>query len=139
MEPAARECRVGVLNGGDTGEFFPGNGRVLPSTAAFGWWERGPGAAGRRRIAPCWVLKEQPVVVSFGALSGTMVFRGLPGMAWCGIPPAVVGFGVARIGLWVGRLLRIAQWTRASLWSSCQGRTVDALAPGADEGRGRPR
>jgi len=24
-------------------------------------------------------------------------------------------------------------------WSSCQGRTVDALAPGADEGRGRPR
>lgn len=42
-------------------------------------------------------------------------------------------------GLWVGRLLRIAQWTRASLWSSCQGRTVDALAPGADEGRGRPR
>jgi len=25
------------------------------------------------------------------------------------------------------------------LWSSCRGRTVDALAPGADEGRGRPR
>jgi len=25
------------------------------------------------------------------------------------------------------------------LWSSCQGRTVNALAPGADEGRGRPR
>jgi len=25
------------------------------------------------------------------------------------------------------------------LWSSCQGRTVDALALGADEGRGRPR
>ena len=43
--------------------------------------------------------------------------------------------------LWVGRWLRIAQWTRAScfLWLSCQGRTVDALAPGADEGRGRPR
>ena len=49
------------------------------------------------------------------------------------------GFGVVRCGLWVGRWLRIAQWTRASLWSSCQGRTVDALAPGADEGRGRPR
>ena len=44
-------------------------------------------------------------------------------------------------GLWVGRWLRIAQWTRAScfLWLSCQGRTVDALVPGADEGRGRPR
>jgi hypothetical protein len=66
-------------------------------------------------------------------------FRGLPGMAWLHIPPVVAGSGVGRIGLWVGRLLRIAQWTRASLWSSCQGRTVDALAPGADEGRGRPR
>jgi hypothetical protein len=49
------------------------------------------------------------------------------------------GAGCGGCGLWVGRLLRIAQWTRASLWSSCQGRTVDALAPGADEGRGRPR
>ena len=48
---------------------------------------------------------------------------------------------VGVVGLWVGRWLRIAQWTRAScfLWLSCQGRTVDALAPGADEGRGRPR
>jgi len=25
------------------------------------------------------------------------------------------------------------------LWSSLQGQTVNALAPGADEGRGRPR
>jgi len=25
------------------------------------------------------------------------------------------------------------------LWSSCRGQTVNALAPGADEGRGRPR
>ncbi len=51
------------------------------------------------------------------------------------------GVGVAGAGWWlrVGCLLRITQWTRASLWSSCQGRTVDALAPGADEGRGRPR
>ena len=61
-----------------------------------------------------------------------------------GIPQHVVGFGrgwwSGVVGwLWVGRWLRIAQWTRASLWSSCQGRMVDALAPGADEGRGRPR
>ncbi len=49
------------------------------------------------------------------------------------------GVWCCRMGLWVGRWLRITQWTRASLWSSCQGRTVDALAPGADEGRGRPR
>ena len=65
-----------------------------------------------------------------------------PGMAWFLIPLACwcrVWWGA--VGLWVGRWLRIAQWTRAScfLWLSCQGRTVDALAPGADEGRGRPR
>lgn len=76
----------------------------------------------------------------FRDLASLLVGAGsLPGMAWPHIPPALVGFGVGRIGLWVGRLLRIAQWTRASLWSSCQGRTVNALAPGADEGRGRPR
>jgi hypothetical protein len=53
---------------------------------------------------------------------------------------ALVGGGVV-CGGWfgVGCCLRIAQWTRASLWSSCQGQTVNALAPGADEGRGRPR
>lgn len=57
------------------------------------------------------------------------------------VPARVGGGGVAGAGWWlrVGCLLRITQWTRASLWSSCQGRTVDALAPGADEGRGRPR
>ena len=59
---------------------------VRPS---LGGRERGPGAAGGGRIAPCWVLKEQPV----GCLSETMTwslrFQGrLPGMAWCGIPPA---------------------------------------------------
>ena len=70
---------------------------------------------------------------------GSSRLRKLPGMAWCGIPSEVSGSGVARCGLWVGRLLRIAQWTRASLWSSCRGQTVNALAPGADEGRGRPR
>ena len=75
-----------------------------------------------------------------------------PGMTWfsyrsvvvvpaCGLVVAGAGL-VGAGGLWVGRWLRIAQWTRAScfLWClSCQGRTVDALAPGADEGRGRPR
>ena len=49
--------------------------------------------------------------------------------------------GCVACGGWfgVGCCLRIAQWTRASLWSSLQGQTVNALAPGADEGRGRPR
>lgn len=77
----------------------------------------------------------------FRDLAGLLVWGLEVCQAWPG--PAYrqlcVGFGVGRIGLWVGRLLRIAQWTRASLWSSCQGRTVNALAPGADEGRGRPR
>ena len=59
-----------------------------------------------------------------------------PGLAY---RPSCVVVLVWGWGLRVGRLLRITQWTRASLWSSCQGRTVDALALGADEGRGRPR
>ncbi len=109
---------------------------VRPSS---GGVERSPGAAGNGCRAPCWVLKEQPSVVFQNLAPARGGGRRLPGMAWPRIPPALVGFGVGRIGLWVGRLLRIAQWTRASLWSSCQGRTVDALAPGADEGRGRPR
>jgi hypothetical protein len=66
------------------------------------------------------------VFVSFGAF--LILVRDCP-----------LGGGVAGGGVGVGRCLRIAQWTRASLWSSCRGRTVDALAPGADEGRGRPR
>ena len=57
----------------------------------------------------------------------------VPCWGWCG------GFGG---GWWVVGWLLVENYTvnaRASLWSSCQGRTVDALAPGADEGRGRPR
>jgi hypothetical protein len=62
----------------------------------------------------------------------------------CGNIPVIQfvgGVRCFRMRFWVGRWLRIAQWTRAScfLWLSCLGRTVDALASGADEGRGRPR
>jgi hypothetical protein len=48
-------------------------------------------------------------------------------------PDVVWGWRVA------GCCLRTAQWTRASLWPSFLGRMVDALVPGTDEGRGRPR
>jgi hypothetical protein len=52
----------------------------------------------------------------------------------CSSRPGVVwGWRVA------GCCLRTAQWTRASLWPSFLGRMVDALVPGTDEGRGRPR
>jgi hypothetical protein len=77
-----------------------------------------------------------------------LLFQNYPGMTLILIPCERAGLsavflvaGGFRMGLWVGCWLRIAQWTRAScfLWLSCQGRTVDALAPGADEGRGRPR
>lgn len=40
-EPATCECRVGVLDGGDTGEFFPGNGRNLLVRISSGVVERG--------------------------------------------------------------------------------------------------
>ena len=41
-EPAARGCRVGVLNGGDTGEFSFGNGRGPSSTATSVVWNEVP-------------------------------------------------------------------------------------------------
>ena len=51
-------------------------------------------------MAPCWVLREQPwVVFQCREPLGIVRFRGwLPGMAWCGIPLAVVGSGVASVG-----------------------------------------
>ena len=81
---------------------------------------------------------ERTIMSGFGP---RLLFQNYPGMASDRIPAAFGGVGVVWMGLWVGCWLRIAQWTRAScfLWLSCEGRTVDALAPGADEGRGRPR
>ena len=39
MEPAPPECGGGVLDGGDTGEFGPGNGhRYLVRPPREGWW-----------------------------------------------------------------------------------------------------
>jgi hypothetical protein len=60
-----RECRGGVLDGGDTGESAVGNGRVLLVQLPFGvvgTW----GLVRLVRLAsndktPCWVLKEQLV------------------------------------------------------------------------------
>ena len=111
------------------------------STAGFRVGGNGcSGAAGGKCRAPCWVLKEQPVLVVFFGADYSTGWWGL--VARHGLVSHTAGVGPGLVwgcGLWVGCLLRIAQWTRASLWSSCQGRTVDALAPGADEGRGRPR
>ncbi len=117
-------------------------------------WGGGNGArcGWRWRGAPCWVLKEQPCrsrvgggVPSVADACGWLLFS-VPGTAWEAYRSRADLDGllvvlVSSVGLWVGRWLRITQWTRAScfLWLSCQGRTVDALAPGADEGRGRPR
>jgi hypothetical protein len=92
---------------------------------------------GDKREHPVGYLKEQPVGLVFNARHGLVIYT-----VWESRPVGRVPRGlVGGCGLWVGRWLRIAQWTRAScfLWLSCQGRTVDALAPGADEGRGRPR
>ena len=90
--------------------------------------ERVGGVGGWVEQASCWVLKQQTVSV---------VVLGRPRIAHHTGP----GFGCLVVGVGVGcaGCLRITQWTRASLWSSCRGQTVDAWAPGADEGRGRPR
>ena len=64
-EPAPSECGGGVLNGGDTGESAAGNGHhgEYASTSVGGGKLVVVRLAGRR-IAPCWVLKEQPLVGS---------------------------------------------------------------------------
>lgn len=84
-----------------------------------------------------------PVMLPVGGVVGVAVLPGVACLVYrmLVLPLLGGGVGVAGAGWWlrVGCLLRITQWTRASLWSSCQGRTVNALAPGADEGRGRPR
>ena len=78
--------------------------------------ERLLGAAGEgdKNLAPCWVLKEQPAGCFFGARHDLVTHT--VSVSW---PGGVVflGFGGWLLGLWVGRWLRIAQWTRASLFS----------------------
>jgi hypothetical protein len=67
--------------------------------SGLGWWCQ----------APCWVLREQAVVV-WVPLGGIRVL--VPRRA------PVVGWLLGRVGVGVC-WLRIAQWMRASLWSSC--------------------
>jgi hypothetical protein len=81
-----------------------------------------------------------------GCLSSVVVAR--HGLGSTSAAPVCVGvvLGVSRgvVGwLWVENCIVDASIlfsvVYSCLWLSCQGRTVDALAPGADEGRGRPR
>ena len=78
-----------------------------------------------------------------------MFFRNCPGMAWFLIPFQRAGREVVFLGVWWGTV-RVVGWllvenctVDASIFVFCRlsykGRTVDALASGADEGRGRPR
>jgi hypothetical protein len=104
----ARGCRVGVLDGGDTGVVGgrqrpealvrpipcpPVGGVPLVGVGCGG--ERADGAAGHRRIAPCWVLKEQPV--GWDQLVGVFSEGPFPGVVSCGLP--VRGGCQARPGL----------------------------------------
>ena len=71
-----------------------------------------------------------------------LVFAGMllgPEATRLGLAAPACGWGlVVGCCFWVW-CLRIVEWMRASLWSSCVGRMVDVLASGADEGRGRLR
>jgi hypothetical protein len=59
QEPAPPVGGGGVLVGGDTGQSCAGNGHSHV-VQLLRWWERWRGAAGMRRLAPCWALREQP-------------------------------------------------------------------------------
>ena len=114
-----------------------------------------PCAGARGRADDPW-FAGLPVICGAGGLPGGCLSVWLPGMAWSLIPfGSVVGrwwsAGVPGFGgwlwvvgwLWVENCIVDASIlfsvVFSCLWLSCQGRTVDALAPGADEGRGRPR
>ncbi len=77
----------------------------------------------------CWVLKEQTF---FPGKKYDLLGSAVDTAVLCASAGLALGFG------WVC-CLRTAQWTRASLLVSVEERTVDALAPGADEGRRRLR
>src|SRR5262249_37548970 len=109
QEPAPAECVGGVLDGGDTGDAAVGNGLLL-LVRPFGVGNAGVGAAGGGVQTSCWVLRGQAPV-------GVVVFlvsaRGGHQTACRGWFVRWVCGGGAACG--VGRCLRIAQWTRASL------------------------
>ena len=87
--------------------------------------------------------------------------RGVPRAGWAGHAVGFSGHGPACgwVGVLAGWLVAVSWWGRCwlvallencivgasifacsyGLWSRWYGRTVDALAPGADEGRGRLR
>ena len=77
-------------------------------------------------LARCWVLREQPVGCCLGACPGRVALCGRAGRGGglrvvSGSRTARVLRGWCRRGrVWrVGRCLRTAQWTRASLNSLC--------------------
>ena len=116
------------------------------------WWllarfevEQGTVFDDSETLAHCWVLRGRPVFSGHPLLS-------IPG--WFGVGVVVCGCGCqvqsGREHLFslidrVCPLVRVVVvclmtvWPVLVCWSSCQGRTVDAWASGADEGRGRPR
>jgi hypothetical protein len=142
--------RWGCSLGGDTGEVHvPVWPRVLVLPSRVGGVE---GAAGGVRwwVSSILLGPERTNTASgpLGPLWRGLLFR-LPGAAFT--PDDIDD--LARLGgvlggwwcVWVvGWLLVEICIVDASifcccLWSSCVGQTVDALVPGADEGRGRPR
>ncbi len=99
MEPAARECRVGVLNGGDTGKFVLGNGRdhlVQPPSPVVGT----DMILVRLRENVSTLLG--PERTTGGCLSEPLLevrVLGLaPGMAWPRIPDGALWGVVAGVG-----------------------------------------
>ena len=109
--PALPGCGGGVLIGGDTGKSEFGNGSfVSTALVSVGEWKAGDAAGAGVKQTPCWVLKEQAPLFGLRVLDGRLHVGTKP------FPFLWVRLCFGGVG---GCLLRIVQWMRASLWSSC--------------------
>ena len=134
-----------MLIGGDTGEVGAGSGHRPSTACALGFGGVGVERWVVRLVvafkASCWVLREQARVGLFlvpGPVGVTASWLGVCRRGWVGwslFENCTVDASIfATCTLW-----GVCCFDDRLFWSSCRGRMVDALAPGADEGRGRPR
>ena len=118
QEPTSPERGGGVLEGGDTGQPKPA---TVPRMSTAAVPQGAAGMESRRGMRLGMAYKHSTLLGPEGTTESrhsrevvvfsARHFLALHTVRW------KIRVGVGRIGLWVGRWLRIAQWMRASLFS----------------------